>query len=166
MVGSPIAVSVGIVDESRRPGDRSAQAIPADAPMTANAGRPVHATFGTFALVGLVVTALHYGSLGILVEVFRANPVWASCAAYVVLAVVNYALNRRFTFQSDARHTDALPKFAVISLCGLALNGLLMALFVDGLEANYWIAQVVATGAVLVWNFLGNLLWSFRTPVA
>lgn len=118
--------------------------------------------FATFAWIGALSTAAQFATLGLLTDVLGINAVVASCSAYAGLAYGNYYLNRRFTFRSRAAHASALPRFVVVSLCGLLLNGALMALMVTGLHYNHWIAQVIATGIVLVMNFFGNLAWSFR----
>ena len=83
-------------------------------------------------------------------------------AGAVLGALVNYVLNRRYTFRSGKGHREALTKFFVVAGAGLLLNGLIMWLFVDGLGLYYLLAQLLATGLVLVWNFAGNRCWTFN----
>lgn len=118
--------------------------------------------FSVFSLVGVAGTLAHYALLFLLVSSQTAHPVPASVAGAVLGAVINYALNYRFTFRSARRHREALPRFLTIAAVGLALNAALMFLLVEPLQLHYLIAQLIATGCVLVWNFLGNRHWTFE----
>ena len=117
--------------------------------------------FYRFLLVGGAATALQYGLLVLQVEWLGWPVVASSSLAYLLSALCNYAANYHFTFASQARHQQALPRFFAIALAGLALNGALMALFVHGLQWHYLIGQVLATGLVLLWNFAANRRWTF-----
>ncbi len=109
----------------------------------------------------MIGTAAHYLLLISLVELLGANEVAASTAGATLGAVVNYVLNRRFTFASGKSHGEALTKFLIIAALGLALNSLLMFMLVELLGLYYLIAQVLTTGLVLLWNFAGNRFWTF-----
>jgi putative flippase GtrA len=85
----------------------------------------------------------------------------ASTLGAVGGALVNYGLNHRFTFASGRSHATALPRFAAIAAVGIAVNGAVMALLLGPFGAHYVVAQVVATGAVLVVGFLANRTWTF-----
>ena len=117
--------------------------------------------FIQFASVGAVGTMAHYGLLVLLVEMLGVNSVAASTAGATLGALVNYVLNRRYTFRSEKRHREALTKFLVIAASGLALNASFMLIFVETLGLYYLVAQVLSTGLVLVWNFIGNRFWTF-----
>ncbi len=118
--------------------------------------------FIRFAGVGAIGTLAHYVLLVMLVETLRTNEVAASTAGATLGALVNYLLNRRYTFRSEKRHGEALTKFLIIAALGLTLNSLLMLIFVEILNIYYLLAQVFSTGLVLIWNFLGNRFWTFR----
>lgn len=118
--------------------------------------------FLAFACVGGVATAIHYGVLIVTVNLFGVSAVWGSSLGFAVSAVANYTLNYYYTFKSNRPHADAALRFIVISSLGLALNGAIMKVGVDGLGGHYILVQLGATGVVLVWNFFGSYLWSFR----
>ena len=118
--------------------------------------------FVKFAGVGAIGTAAHYATLVLLVQTQWAGPVIASSAGAVVGAVVNYLLNYHYTFASNRRHREAFWRFFTIAAVGFLLNGLLMALLTQQLALFYLLAQVITTLLVLVWNFLGNRVWTFR----
>lgn len=118
--------------------------------------------FAYFSGVGAIATGVQYVILIVLVQGFGATPVRASGIGFVTSAVVNYMLNYYITFESRKAHSEAATKFIVIAALGLTLNSLIMHLGTDILTIHYVLTQLVATGSVLVWNFTGNYLWSFR----
>jgi putative flippase GtrA len=132
------------------------------APPSAAIGHHLH-RFVRFALVGAIATGIQYAILVLLVRGFSVAPTPASCAGFILSAIVNYHLNYRFTFRSHRPHGPAAAKFAVLAGAGLLINaGIMHALVAAG--ALYLLAQACATAVVLLWNFAGNSLWTF--PVA
>jgi len=117
--------------------------------------------FLRYACVGAVGTAAHYAVLIALVESAGTAPVAASTAGAIAGAFVNYALNYRFTFASGRAHRIALPRFLAIAGAAVALNAAVMAATLAVTSAHYLVAQVVATGVVLVAGFLANRRWTF-----
>ncbi|KPK39179.1 MAG: hypothetical protein AMJ69_06385 [Gammaproteobacteria bacterium SG8_47] len=117
--------------------------------------------FFVFSLMGAIGTAGHYAVLIALVEALSVDPVVASTAGFVVGAIINYLLNYHVTFGSDKPHLDAFAKFGLIALVGAILNGAIMRVAHGALGAHYLVAQVVATGVVLVFNFVLNKVWTF-----
>jgi len=121
--------------------------------------------FARFALVGAIATAIQYAILIVLVRGDLTGPTLASCIGFVVSAGANYSLNYRFTFRSRNSHAGAVVKFLLLAAAGLALNAGLMRLL-TALGWNYILAQLLATGVVLLWNFFGNSLWTFSERAA
>lgn len=117
--------------------------------------------FLRYSLVGAVGTATQYVLLVVLVQASAVNPVLASTVGAVAGAIVNYALNHRYTFESRRRHRESLPRFMAIAAAGVAINAALLAALVNGLGIHYLVAQVVATLAVLGVTFLANRAWTF-----
>ena len=129
--------------------------------------------FFKFALVGAVATAVQYLILVVLVSLWSISATTASTIGLVLSAGLNYYLNDRFTFRSDSvaqpvhAHGRAVAKFAALAGVGLLINaGLMKSLTAAGWY--YVVAQICTTAVVLVWNFLGNSLWTFagRLPVS
>jgi len=116
--------------------------------------------FLRYSLVGAIGTATHYVLLVLLVQAAAVNPVLASTVGAVAGAIVNYALNHRYTFDSRRRYHESLPRFMAIAAVGMAINAALLAALVNGLGVHYLAAQVVATLAVLGVTFLANRAWT------
>jgi putative flippase GtrA len=116
-----------------------------------------------FATVGGIATAIHYLILIALVHGTGMNAVLASTLGFMVSAACNYYLNYRFTFRSRAAHRHAIFKFLTVAGVGLVLNSATMMVAAEYLGLHYLLAQVIATGLVLLWNFSGNRWWTFRS---
>jgi putative flippase GtrA len=108
-----------------------------------------------------LATAFQYALLVVLVELWGVSAVPASLAAYSGGSGLNYWLRRGFVFRSQARHRRAVPRYLLVAGIGLGLTGLMMQFGVHDLGLPYPLAQVVATGVVLSWNFTAHRLWTF-----
>ena len=117
--------------------------------------------FLSFAGVGVIGTIAHYAGLIGMVEL-GVDPVAASAVGCTIGAIVNYLLNYRLTFQSQSPHRRTAPRFAVVAASSLLLNTLLMAVGNKLIGLHYLLSQVLATGAVLCWNFWISRVWAFK----
>lgn len=117
-----------------------------------------------FLLVGGAATAIHFGVLVLAVELAHVPATLASTAGFLVSAIANYLLNYRFTFRSNAAHGGAALRFACVALAGLVINAAMMGLLAQVAGWPYLLAQVLATGCVLAWNFCAHASWTFAQP--
>jgi putative flippase GtrA len=117
--------------------------------------------FAAFTSAGAVGTIVHYAMLIALVEVGHMHSALAAAAGAGFGALVNYALNYRYTFRSKARHLDTFPKFALTALGAMLLSWLIVRAFVQW-DAPYLVGQVLATGVVLLAGFASSQFWVFR----
>lgn len=118
--------------------------------------------FALFSAAGVFAAIGHYGTLIGLSELAGVRPVPASLAGFLVGGVISYTLNYRFTFRSTKQHGEALTKFLAVAAIGFLLNGAVMAAFTGPGGVHYLLAQLVATGVVLLWTFSCNRFWTFR----
>ena len=117
--------------------------------------------FVRFLLVGGVATLVQYVVLLAFVVGGFTGPVVGSTVGYIASAWLNYFANHRFTFRSARPHSVALPRFAVVVVFGVALNAMLMSVGTQALGLHYLFAQLLATAAVISWNFFAARRWSF-----
>ena len=118
--------------------------------------------FLRYAAAGAVGTLAHYALLLGLVEIARFTPTVGTTIGFGTGAGVNYALNHSLTFRSTQKHRVALTKFLTVAAAGMVLNGSIVTAGVRWLQVHYFIAQIAATGAVLIITFLLNRAWTFR----
>ena len=119
-----------------------------------------------FVCVGLVCTAVQYVLLVWLVWQFGMPGTLASAIGFACSALLNYALNRRFSFASDRPHGEALPRFMVVAATGLALNTAVFWGVQAAFGSHILLSQVAATAVVLVCNFLLNQRCAFAAGKA
>jgi putative flippase GtrA len=117
-------------------------------------------TFVKYAGAGAIGTAAHYAVLIGLVEISRLQPVIAAACGAASGAAVNYILNYRYTFRSNADHLLSMPRFAVVTSVGVAINSLVVFLCIRW-GAHYVLAQGMATLLVLLIGYLANSFWTF-----
>ena len=117
--------------------------------------------FSMFLFVGGLSTGVQYLVLVLLVHYIAANPTLSSSLGYIFGGVVNYLLNRRLTFKSDSPHRRAAPRFIIVAITGLILNGTIMWFGTVVADKNYLFVQIIATAIVLLFNYTAHRTWSF-----
>ena len=117
--------------------------------------------FARFCLMGSAGTAVHYSTLIAIVNLLRA-PVTGSAVGFVLGALVNYMLNYHYTFYSAKPYPETLLKFFIIASIGFFLNTAIMSILTEFFYLHYLISQLLATAAVVLWNFAMNTHWTFR----
>ncbi|TVQ99149.1 MAG: GtrA family protein [Desulfovibrionales bacterium] len=117
--------------------------------------------FLTFTGVGAIGTGIHYLTLILAVSGFGLAPTTGTGIGAAIGALTNYVLNRRITFRSTCRHCEAMPKFLITAASSLVLNVIIVGLLTH-VGLHYLLAQVIATCAVLVVNYLVARFWIFR----
>lgn len=117
--------------------------------------------FASFCVFGTVGTLAHYLVLVLGVEL-GGGPVVSSTLGFMVGALINYALSYYYIFRSNSSHQHTITKFFTVAMFGLGLNTLVLSSAIYGLRLHYLAGQVLATGIVVIWNFVGNRWWTFR----
>lgn len=130
--------------------------------MTATGRRNWQFTF--FLGAGVMATAAHYAVMVLLASGLGMGAVTAASVGYVVGAVVSYALNYRFVFRSTGSHGRTMLRFLGVVMLGFIVNRQIVSAGTEWLHVHYLPAQVVATGAVFLLNFILSKLWAFKAP--
>lgn len=119
--------------------------------------------FIKFSFVGASGTLVDWIFYFILTRWFHLFYLIAKTISFVIAAINNYILNRKWTFRSQEKNiTKEFIKFLIVSLVGLAFNTLIMYIVVDKLRYNDFIGLILATAIVMFWNFLANKFWTFK----
>lgn len=121
--------------------------------------------FFRFVFVGGLATALQYAMLVALVSLWQWQVTFASSLGFTASALVNYWLNYKLTFRAKNSHRVAALRFSVTAGMGLLLNGAIVHLGITYTPFPYLWSQIAATVAVLFWNFVGGLKWTYAPPV-
>src|SRR5262249_53761804 len=110
--------------------------------------------FGSVAALSQLVV------LAALVEIAGMDKAVASVSSFYLAVIVNYCLQKRYTFNSSESDWTALPKFLAVSTLGACIN---IAIFVTLLEfLHYLVAQCVALLLVFMFNYSISRMFIFR----
>jgi putative flippase GtrA len=124
--------------------------------------RTLKVDFSRFLVSGGTAALVHWLVLWVGVSLAGWEGTISTTFGFIVAATISYLLNYFWTFRSDATHLYALPRFLAVAVTGLLLNAGIFASIYYGLAVHYMLAQLVATGTVLFWNFFLQRAWSFR----
>lgn len=119
--------------------------------------------FLKFGIVGFSGVFVDFGITWLLKEKARLNKYVANTCGFLCAVVSNYTLNRLWTFEShDPAVAVQFFKFLVLSLVGLGLNNLIIYLLHERRErTNFYVAKLIATAVVTLWNFWANYTFTF-----
>jgi len=117
-----------------------------------------------FGLTGFLGMAIDFGATWLCKEKIRIDKYISNAIGFTLAVTNNYLINRIWTFQSKNAHWGAeFTKFLIVSLVGLALNTFIIYLFHQRKNGtNFYVAKFFAIVIVFVWNFLANMLFTFR----
>ncbi len=116
-----------------------------------------------FSVVGVVNTLIHYALFYLLYSVFGVYHLLASTIGFIAAVINSFFFNKYWTFNSKSPYLgQQFVRFFIVSLLGLLINLMTMALLVEWLLIDPLLAQLAAIGLTLLVNFSGNKWWVFR----
>jgi putative flippase GtrA len=125
----------------------------------------------SFLIIGALGFCLDAALTVLLIRQFGVDPLLARPPAFVVVTLINFALNRAFTFRSAHKPwLGALARYVVVCLGGLALNYAVYAaclalapsfgLPISPVVVTLFVAA--GTGAATLLTFAGFRAYAFR----
>jgi putative flippase GtrA len=91
-------------------------------------------------------------------------PDWVvSSLTYAALILPVYAMHRKLSFQSEAPHRSALPKYIAVQVTGLCLASVFSYVFYAMFGLHSAFASVLVIGLTSGVNFFVLRLWAFAT---
>ena len=126
------------------------------------------AKFVKFGVVGASGMVVDFGVLILMRDIVGLPDLWANTISFTAAATSNYFLNRIWTFRSKEKQVGVeYIKFILVSVIGLGVNNgslwLLSRLLPSWAEDwRFYILWAFAVGITTIWNFFGNLLFTFR----
>lgn len=132
--------------------------------------RPLITKFIKFGVVGASGFVIHGGLLYLLRDVVGINQFVANIIGFIAAASSNYFLNRWWTFRSKEKQMGVeYLKFILVSVVGLGINsGTLWVMsqlvpeWTGEGDPRFYLLWIVAVGVTTMWNFFGNMLFTFR----
>lgn len=140
--------------------------------------KPLLYKFVKFGVVGASGMVVDFAVLFLLRDVVGLHDLVANTISFTAAASSNYFLNRIWTFRShDEKVVAEYAKFLLVSTVGLIINnGVLLLSHVLWTEAyesgsvalfgvdvdDFYLFKLLAIAVTTLWNFFGNLLFTFR----
>ena len=118
--------------------------------------------FLKFGIVGCSGMIIDLGITYLCKEILRINKFISNGIGFILAATSNYFFNRIWTFNSQTEEIGVqYIQFMIVSTIGLAINSLSLYFFNEKLKWNFYLSKLVAIGITTIWNFFGNLLFTF-----
>ncbi len=119
--------------------------------------------FIRYFLVGGIAATVDFSVFAILIKLTVLGWFWSALLSFVLATGINYILSVKHVFESGirfARHYEVMLVFLVSSI-GLAINQTVLYLLIDQQDLNVFVAKMLATGIVFIWNFLARSRFVF-----
>ena len=109
-----------------------------------------------FIIVGGTATVIDFVVLFILKEFIGLNEIVANTISFTVSVIYNYIASVKWVFDvdQDKSKSKQFITFIVFSIIGLLINNLILWICIDKLSIYYLIGKAIATGIVMVFNFI------------
>lgn len=118
--------------------------------------------FLKFCVVGSISFVVDFGSTWFFKEKIKINKFVANGIGYMIAVVVNYTLNRLWTFNShDDDIASQFLKFFTIALFALILNTVIVYVLNAKFRINFYISKLIAVFVVMFYNFGMNVYFTF-----
>jgi putative flippase GtrA len=121
--------------------------------------------FARYVAVGVVNTLLGWAVIFGCMWGLGWSPEASNVAGYAVGLVISYALNRLYTFESNAPKAGEFGRFLAIFAIAYLANLAVLVLLVRGLGVHEGVSQVVAGVVYVVGSYLLNRSFTFRSPL-
>ena len=130
-----------------------------------------------FGIVGLFCFFIDYGITIIMTNVFGVHYLISKFFGFIISAVVNYLLSIKFVFthKKEMDKKKEFTVFLILSAIGLLINEAVMYCCIDGIylhssslqtligqDLMVMAATIIATGVVMVYNFISRKLFLER----
>lgn len=109
-----------------------------------------------FLFVGGTAFIIDYSLLYILTEFIGFNYIIAAAISFIISTIYNYIASMYWVFVSKytSNRQKELKIFILLSISGLIINQILLAILVEQFYIHYMISKIVVTIIVMIWNFI------------
>jgi dolichol-phosphate mannosyltransferase len=122
--------------------------------------------FAKFGLVGASGVLVNFAAIALLVEIGGLTPVIAGILATECAILTNFLVNDQWTFR-DSRSSRSWParvwRYHGVALGGMLISVSMLATLVHLVNIHYLLANLGAIGVATLWNFSGNLRFTWST---
>ena len=117
--------------------------------------------FSKYFASGSIAALIHFIILISLVELFFFNSTIATTIGFCIGTIANYLLQYHWTYSHNKSHAKTFTKYIIVTTCMLGVNNIVFWCQVELLSIHYVIAQIFATGIVMLLNYTINTTYTF-----
>ncbi|WP_425609210.1 GtrA family protein [Ureibacillus aquaedulcis] len=118
--------------------------------------------FMKYSFVGCISTLIYFLSVFLFIEAIHMDPVMGSAVAFIIMTIVSFFLNVKYTFDSIITRQKAI-RFMTVSAIGFLLNFILMFVIVRIFDFHYFVGELVTISIIPIVNFILNNYWTFQS---
>ena len=119
--------------------------------------------FFKYCVGGGTAFIVDFGLLYFLTEYANLWYLWSANFSFIVAALVNYLIQRFWTFQStEAKALRQFFIFLAVQMVGLFINNTIMYTLVEYFSIWYILSKAIAAAIVLIWNFWASRMFVFN----
>lgn len=116
-----------------------------------------------FAIVGILITLLHFVIVIISVSILHIKPLIANVIAFAISVNASFLGHKYYTFaRLPKKQKLRYPHFIFIACLSFLLNELLYFLFLGYTPLDYRVALVLVIALVAVFTFFSSKYWACR----
>lgn len=115
-----------------------------------------------FGVVGSLCFVIDFGTTYVCKERLRLNKFIANAIGFIISVMVNYTLNKYWTFQATNSATGVeFLKFIAITSFALIINSIIIYLLNVKIKMNFYLCKLVAVFVVMFFNYSMHSLYTF-----
>ncbi len=122
-------------------------------------------TFIKFSCVGLIGVILNFFLTFLLKEKLLINRYVSNSVSLFCALVLNYFLNRLWTFQSTNDLFKEVLIFMSVIFIGLIMNHLVVYFFHQRIKVNFYFSKVLAVIIIFAWNLIMHSHYTFNSTL-
>lgn len=146
MTGASLGQSPGLIDKLTEASDGR---------------RSLFGSLVRFGVTGALSVGVDVGILSLMHSGLGVRLLWSTIAAYVAGLMVNYSLNRNWTFRARADHRKTLIRYATVVAFNFGSTlGIVLGLTHLGLY--YLLSKLIAVAINACINFTAGRYWVFK----
>lgn len=109
-----------------------------------------------FGIVGGIATIIDWIIYYLLYNYLGINPLIANILSFSISVIYNYIASVKWVFNVNENKSKLrmFIEFILFAVLGLILTELLLWIQIDKLNINKMIAKIIATGIVMIFNFV------------
>lgn len=110
-----------------------------------------------FGIVGVISFIIDYSIFWILSEKLHVYYLIANACSFTCSVIINYILNLKYVFSSSGSNKKReFVMYIILNIIGLGINQIVMKICVAFLNIVALGAKIIATGVVMVYNFISR----------